>query len=220
MPAGAPIVARVVDQGSLPTDLEAPLAQGTAAARFTGKPGQVFDGFTERGGAVVRIALAGAGEPGDEARVANLEKAGGALAAKFATSGADTIVLEAGGLSPEHLSAVLLGLRLRGWRYDRYRTKMKDEQKITLRRAVVVGAADGAERAWAAAGALAEGIEFTRELVTEPANVIYPESFVARCRERYEGTGLELTVLGVEEMTALGMGALLGVGQGSAQPSR
>ena len=42
--------------------------------------------------------------------------------------------------------------------------------------------------------ALAEGVEFTRELVTEPANVIYPESFVERCLERFEGTGRRAVV--------------------------
>ena len=220
VPDGAQIVARVVDQESLPNDLEPALAHGAKAARFKGKAGQVFDGFAERGGQVVRIALAGAGEKGDEARMANLEKAGGAIAAKYLTSGSDTIVVEADELSAEELGSVLTGLRLRAWRYDIYRTRLKDEQKATLAKAVVVGAPAGADRRWAEADALAQGIEFTRELVTEPANVIYPESFVERCRQRYEGTGLEITVLGVEEMAALGMGALLGVGQGSERPSR
>ena len=220
VPVGTQIVARIVNQGVLPDGLEPTLAHGAEAARFKGKAGQVFDGFAQRGGAVVRVALAGAGEPGDEGRLANLEKAGGALAAKYAASGADSIALEAVGLSPEELAAVLTGLRLRAWRYDRYRTRMKDEQKITLGKAVVVGAGDGCEQAWSDATALAEGVEFTRVLVTEPANIIYPESFVERCRERYKGTGLEITVLGVEEMTQFGMGALLGVGQGSDRPSR
>ncbi|WP_126175339.1 leucyl aminopeptidase [Tsuneonella rigui] len=220
VPAGTQIVARIVAQDSLPNGLEPTLAHGAQAARFKGKAGQVFDGSAERDGQIVRVALAGAGEPGDEGRIANLEKAGAALAAKYATSGSDSIAIEADGLTAEELAAVLTGLRLRAWRYDRYRTRIKDEQKVTLAKAVVIGAPEGGEQAWTEATALAEGVEFTRELVTEPANIIYPESFVQRCRERYEGTGLEITVLGVEEMTKLGMGALLGVGQGSEQPSR
>ena len=220
VPAGTQIVARVVNQDSLPADLEATLAHGARAARFTGKAGQVFDGFAERNGEIVRVAIAGAGDKGDEGRLANLEKAGGALAAKFACSGSDTIAVELEGLTDEEAAAVLMGLRLRTWRHDRYRTRMKDEQKVTLKKAVGIGGSAGVEAAWRDAEAVAEGIEFTRELVAEPANIIYPESFVARCRERYEGTGLEITVLGVEEMTKLGMGALLGVGQGSEQPSR
>lgn len=220
VPAGTQIVARVVNQDSLPADLEATLAHGARAARFTGKAGQVFDGFAERNGEIVRVAIAGAGDKGDEGRLANLEKAGGALAAKFACSGSDMIAVELEGLTDEEAAAVLMGLRLRTWRHDRYRTRMKDEQKVTLKKAVGIGGSAGVEAAWRDAEAVAEGIEFTRELVAEPANIIYPESFVARCRERYEGTGLEITVLGVEEMTKLGMGALLGVGQGSEQPSR
>ncbi len=220
VPAGTPIVARVVDQDALPDGLEPTLAAGAKAARFKGRPGQVFDGFAERGGEVVRVVLTGAGETGDEARTANLEKAGGALAARYSCSGAESIAIEAAGLSAEEVASVLMGLRLRAWRHDIYRTRLKDEQKVTLARAVVIGAPEGTEAAWADAASLAEGIDLTRELVTEPANVIYPESFVDRVRGPFEAAGLEVTVLGVEEMTKLGMGALLGVGQGSDRPSR
>ena len=158
VPAGTPIVARVVDQDALPEGLEPTLVAGATAARFKGKAGQVFDGFAERGGQVVRVALTGAGEKTDEARAANLEKAGAALAAKYACSGAESIAIEAAGLSAEDVASVLMGLRLRAWRYDTYRTRMKDEQKITLARAIVVGAPEGSEAAWADAAALADGI--------------------------------------------------------------
>ena len=65
-------------------------------------------------------------------------------------------------------------LRLRAWRHDAYRTKLKDEQKRSLEKVAVIGAPDGAEAAWQVEEAIAEGVEFTRELVTEPPNVIYP----------------------------------------------
>ncbi len=220
IPAGTPIVARPVDQDTLPGDLERPIAEGARAARFKGRAGQVFDGFAERDGNIVRVALAGAGEKGDEARLANLEKAGAGLAAKYATSGSDTLAIELDGLSAEEAAAVLMGVRLRTWRYDRYRTTMKDEQKITLDKVVAVGAADGAETAWSDASAVADGVELTKELITEPANVIYPESFVERVKGPFEAAGLKVRVLDVDEMTTLGMGALLGVGQGSDRPSR
>ncbi|WP_120718222.1 leucyl aminopeptidase [Tsuneonella amylolytica] len=219
-PDTTPILARIVAQDDLPGDLPATVAEGAKAARFKGRPGQVFDGFAEHEGSVVRVALAGAGKPGDEARIANLEKAGGALSAKYAASGADSIAVDLAGFTAEEAAAVLMGLRLRTWRHDRYRTKMKDEQKVTLQRVVAVGAPDGTEAAWADASALADGIELTRELVTEPANVIYPGSFVDRVRPLYEAAGLEVTVLGDAEMEELGMGALLGVGLGSERESR
>ncbi len=115
---------------------------------------------------------------------------------------------------------MLTGARLRAWRWDTYRTKLRDEQKPTLKSIVVLGAPEGSEAAWEDAQAVATGVEFTRELVAEPANIIYPESFVERCQKRFAGTGVELVVLGDEEMAALGMGALLGVGLGSERPSR
>ena len=211
--------ALIVDEGAMPPGMEAAAVKGAEAARFSGKAGQVFEIFVERGGELLRLALAGAGKPGAPDRLAALERAGGALAARFLTSGESAIAIDLGHarLSGEEAAAVLLGARLRGWRYDTYRTTLKDDQKVSLARAVAVGAPAGTEQAWATAHAVATGVEFTRELVTEPANVIYPESFVARCKERFAGTGVDLVVLDEAQMAALGMGALLGVSQGSAR---
>tara|TARA_A100001391_G_scaffold7621_6_gene4945 strand:- start:27419 stop:28984 length:1566 start_codon:yes stop_codon:yes gene_type:complete len=212
------LVARVVAKGDLPGDLPAIIASGAEASRFSGKAGQTFEGFYEGDNGPVRLALAGAGEKGSE-RLPQLEKAGAALTTKFLTSGETALALDCrdGSLSAAEVAAVLLGLRLRAWRWDTYRTKLRDEQKPTLAEVVVVGAPEGAEAAWNEAEALARGVEFTRELVSEPANVIYPESFVERCRERLAGTGVEIEVLGEAEMEKLGMGALLGVSQGSVR---
>ena len=221
-PQAARLLAHVVGQDKLPATLERALGEGAKAARFSGKPGQLFEGFAERGGEVVRVALAGAGEAGAEGRAANLEKAGGALAARFQSSGDEELVLDVAdsGLTGEEVASVLLGLRLRNWRYDTYRTKMKDEHKVTLARVTVIGAPEDAAAEWEKAGHLAAGIEFTRTLVTLPPNVLYPESFVALCEEKFAGTGAELTVLDEAAMEKLGMGALLGVGQGSVRDSR
>ena len=215
----ARLVARVVEQDTLPEGLERALAEGARAARFSGKTGQLFEGFVERNGAVVRVALAGAGAEGD-GRIAALERAGAALAAKYLTSGETELALDAAGLSPAEVAAVLTGLSLRSWRHDAYRTRLKDEQKVSLTQVDVFGATEGSAAAWEVEQALVAGVEFTRGLVAEPANVIYPESFVERCLERFKGTGAELSVLGEDEMRALGMGALLGVSQGSSRAPR
>jgi len=198
------------------------LAEGAKRGRFKGSAGQLVEGFVERGGKVVRVALAGAGEPGAKDRRANLEKAGAALAAKFLTSGESSIALDLSGsdLSAQEAAAVLLGLRLRAWRWDEYRTTQKDAEKVSLKAVVSVGAPDGTDSAWERESALADGVEFTKELVTLPANILYPESFVERCRKALDGTGIEIVVLDDAQMEKLGMGALLGVGQGSSRPSR
>src|SRR3546814_11628202 len=66
---------------------------------------------------------------------------------------------------------------------------------------------------------VAQGVFLTRELVTQPANIIYPQSFVERCRHLTE-LGVEITVLDEDDIRKLGMGALLGVSQGSERPAR
>jgi len=219
---GAKLVARLVNQDALPADLEPVLAAAAGASRFTGKAGQLFEGFVERGGQVVRVALAGIGKPDAEDRRQAVEKAGAALTAKYLTSGETQLAIDASGagLSADDAAAVLLGARLRGWRHDRYRTTLKDEQKSSLATIVLAAAPEGTDAAWTREAAVAEGVEFTRELVTEPGNVIYPESFVERCIERMSGTGLRLRVLDDAEMQVLGMNALLGVARGSARPAR
>ncbi len=220
--AASRLIARLVELDALPADLDPVLAEGARASRFTGKVGQIHDGFVSQAGKIVRIALVGMSEPNGKPRTSAMERAGAALTAKYLTSGETALALDLSGsrLSAEEAAAFLLGARLRGWRHDQYRTRLPEDQKPTLAAIEVIGAPAGAAAAWAAEAALADGVEFTRELVTEPANIIYPESFVARCRARMKGTGIEIRVLDEAEMKALGMGALLGVSQGSAQPPR
>jgi leucyl aminopeptidase len=221
-PRDARIVAQLANQNALPAGLEPVLVEAAAMSRFAGKPGQLFEGFVERGGKVVRIALAGIGAPGGEDRRATIEHAGAALVAKYQTAGEEVLVLDldSAGLSAGEAAAVLLGARLRSWRHDVYRTKLSEDKKPSLVRLLVAGAPEGTQAAWNSAAALAEGVDFTKALVTEPGNTIYPESFVARCEAAMAGTGLRLRVLGPDEMRTLGMGALLGVAQGSVREPR
>ena len=224
LPSNSGLVAYLVNQDDMPSAVEPVLASGAEAARFKGRGGQFFEGFVERSGKNVRVALAGAGDAGAKAtkRAEALEKAGAALAAKYLTSGESEITLDVSdaGFDANSVASVLLGLRLRSWRHDAYRTKIKDEQKISLQTITVVGAPEGSEEAWSDAAAVAEGAEFSRHLAAEPPNKLYPVSFVELCQERFKDTGAELTVLDEDQMAELGMGALLGVGQGSTQPSR
>ncbi len=217
--ARAGVVARFVVQDGLPADADVLVKGAAAAARFTGKAGQLFEAMVPAGAGVQRLAFAGIGDAGAAGRTATLERAGGALTAKYLTSGETELAIDfaGSGLSAEEATAVLLAARLRAWRHDVYRTKLSDEQKPSLAKIVALGVPEGTADLWETEAAIAEGVEFTRELVTEPANVIYPASFVERCKARLEGTGVEIVVLGLAEMTALGMGALLGVAQGSVR---
>ncbi|WP_298334316.1 leucyl aminopeptidase [uncultured Erythrobacter sp.] len=221
-PAQTRVRATIVNQGDTPEGLDPVLIEGAEASRFKGNAGQVFEGFASVDGATKRIALVGAGEKGADDRRLKLERAGGAAVAKYLRSGEGELVLDLGktGLSAEDAGAVLLGAKLRSWAHDEYRTKLSADKKISLKTVHVVGAPEGTESDWERNAAIARGVEFTKKLVTEPANIVYPESFVALCQEAFAGTGAELVVLGEAEMTELGMGALLGVGQGSRRESQ
>jgi leucyl aminopeptidase len=201
----------------------AALAKSAAeGARFEGKAGAVVEFFLPEGKTARRVLLVGVGADGDS-RQSGYESAGAALAAKLLTSGETTLVIELKGLTvadPGEAAAHLaLGARLRGWRHDIYRTKWAAGKKPTLGEVVIVGGGESAERAWGPLAALAEGIAFTRALVSEPANILYPESFVARCAP-FTALGIDIEVLDEEAMQSLGMGALLGVSQGSSRAGR
>ena len=110
VPAASGPLARIVNLDALPADLDPVLAAGAKASRFTGKAGQLHDGFVSAGGAVQRVALAGAGDAAAKDRLANLERAGAAITAKYLASGetAVTIDFAGSGLDAAGAAAVLL----------------------------------------------------------------------------------------------------------------
>lgn len=202
----------------LPLEASSVLAQGAKDARFTGESGATFESFVAEDGKTLRVLLLGVGA-GHEA---DMERAGGALVARLATSGAREAAMSFDALdsvTTAGAARLAFGARLRAWRMDRYRTKMPEKAKPTLARVTIVSDLPDLGEKWTQLFAVAQGVEFTRELVAEPANVIYPETFVERCRA-LEAMGVELTVLDEAQMEQLGMGALLGVAQGSARKPR
>jgi leucyl aminopeptidase len=161
--------------------------------------------------------------PADKAGADVFEKIGGAIAARCQSSGEARATVDLAGVAAAIAPAMAAahlghGAMLRSYRFDKYRTTMKPKAKPTLAQLDIVGV-PGAADAHAALAAIAGGVARTRDLVSEPANVIYPESFVATAQNLAD-LGIELTVLGEAEMQALGMGALLGVAQGSVRPPR
>lgn len=185
------------------------------AARFEGKAGEVFETFVDEAGTAKRVVLAGIGK----GKELNVESAGGSVVAKILTSGAKHLAINPSGLNKTQLARFIFGAKLRSWRIDKYRTTIPEKQKPTLATITVLDTDMESAKEWQDLSAIADGVALTRELVAEPANVIYPESFVARCEE-LKGLGIEFQVLGQDEMEKLGMGALLGVSQGSVKPPR
>jgi len=200
---------------SPPIEAAALAAEAAAASRFTGDAGALVELFVSEGGRTLRVLLVGTGE----GKAADLEKAGAAISARLLTSGVTGAAVDGAGLDAQALAHLGLGALLRAWRIDIYRTKLPEKAKPTLETLTLVSDAAGLAGAWADMEGLASGVAFTRELVSEPANILYPESFVARCRPLAD-LGVEITVLDEGEMAALGMGALLGVAQGSVRKPR
>ncbi|KAA9019649.1 leucyl aminopeptidase [Sphingobium limneticum] len=213
----ADTLAFVVPKGgfdALPLAAAPVLAAGATASRFTGEVGTSFESFVEEGGKTLRVLLLGVGAGSEQ----DYEKAGAALTAKLNNSGATHAAVEFfGGASAEQAAHLALGVQLRGWRIDTYRTRQAEKAKPTLKTVTLV--ATGAQAAWDKLAAIASGVAFTRELVSEPANILYPESFVERCQHLSE-LGIKITVLDKAAMEALGMGSLLGVAQGSVREAR
>jgi len=188
--------------------------------RFDGESGSVADLHVDEKGNSHRLLVIGLGKDPSPATAA--EKLGGTAVSRLLTSGETQAVIDLSGFGYDGDTAarVALAAALRSWRYDRYRTKLKDNQKPSLKTVTVVGGGKGAAERWKSRWeAVYQGVDFTRGLVTEPANIVYPESFVERCRELTK-LGLEMDVLDGKQMKDLGMGALLGVAQGSVRDPR
>jgi leucyl aminopeptidase len=151
---------------------------------------------------------------------------GGRAVAALNTAGEKEFVIWAEALpgmtlSETELSVMFgIGAGLRAYRFDKYKTKEKPEHKPTLKRLnCLVNDPAAAKKQFESREKVVESVNFTRDLVSEPANVIYPVSLAAEAR-KLSALGVKVEVLGEKEMKRLGMGALLGVGQGSARESQ
>ncbi|WP_027522594.1 leucyl aminopeptidase [Bradyrhizobium sp. Ec3.3] len=194
------------------------------AGQFKGKTGAALDILAPEGLNASRLIVIGAGKT-SALKLNDFLKFGGVAAGKLkAGASAMTIMAELpdGAMTAEQTVAIGSGLRLRAYKFDRYKTKKKDgEEGGALRADVAFAVADlaAAKKAFAPAGHVVEGVIIARDLVNEPPNVLFPEEF-ARRASQLRKLGVKVEVLDVKAMQKLGMGALLGVGQGSARPSR
>ena len=194
------------------------VARAIAAGRFKGAKGQALDFLAPAGLGAARLVVVGVG-PKDGLDLIGVEHAAASAYAAVKASGLTGLLLRFD-LDAERAAHAALGVTLAAYRFDRYRTKEKPEAKPSIAK-VQVAVADpaAAKAAYGELAALADGIAFTRDLVSEPANVLYPAEFARRVKA-LESLGLEVEILGVKEMTELGMGSLLGVGQGSTRESQ
>jgi leucyl aminopeptidase len=204
-------VAAALDEAS-----DGAITRAIDAGKFKGQKGQTLTLFAPAPG-LGRVLLLGLGKRADLKPLA-LEEAGGSIAAALSAEPQAAVIAE--GLGPQEAAHLAFGAALRSYRFDRYRTKEKAEDKPKLA-ALSVQVADQAKAraAFAPLKATAEGIFLTRDLVSEPANVLTPAEMAERCKKLTE-LGVKVEVLGPAALAKLGFGAMLGVAQGSAQEPR
>ena len=117
-------------------------------------------------------------------------------------------------------SLIAAGMRMSSYKFDKYRTK-KDEQDTVLKATIALdNYKHAAELYESSESPVIDGIFFARDLISEPPNVLYPDSYAAMIVDTLEDLGVTVEVIGEREMRNLGMGALLGVGQGSVHESK
>ncbi|WP_375200876.1 leucyl aminopeptidase [Hyphococcus sp.] len=231
LPKSGAIVIPVFEGGSKPkayADLdkatEGALERAVKAADFKGKKGKALDIVAPSGLANSRIILLGAGDSKSFTAL-DAEALGGGAAARLLAGPDKTGVIAVTGLSAKKVTAdelaarIANGARLKCYRFDKYRTKEKKEDKPVLTKITMSTTSTKAKEVYADLDKVGDGVFLTRDLVSEPANILFPDSFAKRCQE-LEKLGVKVKVLGEAEMKKLGMGSLLGVGLGSERESK
>jgi len=200
--------------------LRGALSRSIKTSAFKGKAEQVLEILAPGGPRLEKVLLVGLGDT-KTLNAPAAERIGAAVYKAVSKSSDATVVLEGLGENDNSIAAqIAAGAKLRSYRFDKYRTKEGKSEKPNLK-ALTFQCNDpaGARKSFADLSAVADGVFFTRDLISEPANIIYPTSFVARAKELSK-FGIKVEALGESAMRKLGMGALLGVGDGSVRESQ
>ena len=211
-------------QKALDEASEGAIARAVKAAKFEGKIGSALEILAPAGVSNGRIILIGAGKAGDFGAL-EAEQVGGVGMSKALASPEKAVIFALGGFSADDLSDaeaaahMAQGARLKSYRFDKYRTKEEPKSKPTIAKIVMNTNASSAKTKYAELEKIADGVFLTRDLVSEPPNILHPEEFASRCKALTD-LGVKVTILTEAQMKKLGMGSLLGVGQGSVRESR
>ena len=197
------------------------ISRAMAAAAFTGRRDSSLD-IVAPDGALKRIFLFGLGAI-DSLSTLDVEMLGGAIAGTLQAAKVDAAAVAAEFATKsmpagEVATRIAYGAKLRVYNFHDYKSKKPDGGVL---QALTVMTPDlrGARQRFQVAAAVADGVHLARDLVNEPPNVLFPVSFANRMKPLAK-LGLKVEILTPAQMKKLGMGALLGVAQGSAQEAR
>lgn len=189
-----------------------------ASGEFAGKPGELAVLHQPTGLSAKRLAVVGGGKR-DSFDSAGLRKAVSSVARTLKQKGVKTLAwwLPAG-IAPEFVEAAIEGAILGNYEVDIHKTSSKESKTLDRFSVCVPELSDPVRTAFARGNILAEAQNFTRDLANEPANLMTPAILAERARGMCAEVSLECEVLDQDRMRQLGMGSLLGVAQGSAEP--
>ena len=201
------------------------LTRAIKASVFTGKKGDLLEIVAPATVPASRVVIVGLGKL-TELEPTDFDMLGGKICGRLLTGGEKAVAVtldELDGLPVAPAEAavrIASGMKLRAYRFDKYHTKQPASSKPTLRKASIhTDSVTEAKRLFARAEAVLDGVYLTRDLVSEPANVLHPVSYAKEIKKLAED-GVDVEVLGEKAMKKLGMGALLAVGQGSDHESQ
>ena len=182
---------------------------------FTGKSLEISVLHRPAGLKAKRLVLAGGGKP-EKFNSAELRKVAGAVLRNLKSKKVRsiTLALDDSFRSDEYAAAAAEGAILGDFESDRYKTDPKKSEKHVDSFAVLGGSQAAVDRG----RILAEAQNFTRGLANDPPNLLTPMRLAERARELASEFVLGCEILDQDRMRQLGMGALLGVAQGSAEP--
>jgi leucyl aminopeptidase len=181
-----------------------------SSGEFTGKTGELAVQHQPQGLKAKRLAVAGGGKK-DKFDAAVLRRAVGTAVRALKQKGVKKLAWFLTGADAE---AAVEGAILGNFEPDRHKPS-SDAKSLE---SFILVAPDSARAAFERGKILGEAQNFTRELVNEPANIMTPTLLADRARAMAAEVGLEFEVLDESRMRQLGMGSLLGVSQGSAEP--
>lgn len=195
------------------------ITKAVAAKEFKGKPKDAFEIIAPVDVPFNRIVVVGLGQQGQQTEY-ELQTIGASMAVALLNGKEVTGQAVFKGLAAHQVAHIVTGARLRSWSFDKYFTTDKTKPKRVFKSLDVIheSVAD-VKAAYADLSAITEGVFMTRDVVSELPNVLYPETFCDRAKELRQ-LGVEIEILGEDEMRDLGMNSLLAVGQGSIRESK
>jgi leucyl aminopeptidase len=166
-----------------------------------------------------RLLLAGAGKK-EKFTSAELRQVSGAALRHLKSRSIKSIalLLDSEYSGTDQVEAAVEGALIGDFEPDRYKSDKKDVKVVDRFTVAVPGGGTGLDAALERGRITAEAQNLTRELANEPANRLTPSGMAEGARRTAAAYGLECDVLDQDRMKQLGMGSLLGVAQGSAEP--